>query len=44
MQMKVEIKEDPRSDMTVSGIPYNRYTFWKKVSAIASVFNEMIGT
>ncbi len=27
MWMKVEIKEDLRSDMTVSGVPYNRYTF-----------------
>ncbi len=38
--MKAETKEDPRSDMTVFGIPYNRYTFWKKISAIVSISNE----
>ncbi len=27
VQMKVEIKEDPQSDMTVSRVPYSRYTF-----------------
>ncbi len=42
--MKTETKEDLRSDMTVSGIPYNRYIFWKKASVIAFVSSEAIRT
>ncbi len=40
--MKVETKEDPRSDITVSGVLYNQYTFWRKASAIVFVSNEVV--
>ncbi len=43
MRMKAETKEDLRSDMTVSGVSYNRYTFWKKASTIVSASNEAVG-
>ncbi len=41
MRMKAKIKEDLRFDMTVSGAPYSRYTFWRKISVIVSVSNEV---
>ncbi len=40
VRMKAEIKEDLRSDVTVSGAPCNRYTFWRKASAIVSISSE----
>ncbi len=42
--MKVETKEDLRFDMIVSGVLYNQYTFWKKISVIVSISNEMTET
>ncbi len=40
--MKAETKEDLRSDVTVSGVPCSWYTFWRKVSAIASMSSEAV--
>ncbi len=40
--MKAETKENPQSDMTVSGVPYNRYIFWKKASATTYNNSKML--